>query len=227
MEGFAELPPVMLAGSDGGDTCPHCEISSSPPALWSLACSYKLDGNDLTLEQCDALVAFVASLPAPQQILPADSEQANLVRNGEKIFETIGCAGCHVRDVENARGIYSDLLLHDMGPALEDPNPAFPERLKVGTRSVGNVGYGGPISIEVIETIPSPVRREWKTASLWGVRDSAPYLHDGRASTLVDAIAAHGGEAASSAGRFGELDDVGRTNVLLFLNSLAAPAMMR
>ena len=37
--------------------------------------------------------------------------------------------------------------------------------------------------------------REFITARLWGVADTAPYLHDGRATTLFQAINAHGGEA--------------------------------
>ena len=41
-------------------------------------------------------------------------------------------------------------------------------------------------------------RFEWRTPALWGFRDSAPYLHDGRAKTLDQAIAFHGGEAAES-----------------------------
>ena len=101
-------------------------------------------GDDLTELQCDALVAFVASFPAPTQLRPANQQQANQLNNGEKLFDSIGCAGCHVRDVGNVRGIFSDLLLHDMGTALEDPLPAIPEG---GATKVfkGNGGgsYGG------------------------------------------------------------------------------------
>ncbi len=35
------------------------------------------------------------------------------------------------------------------------------------------------------------------TENLWGVGSTAPYLHDGRATTLTEAILEHGGEAAS------------------------------
>ena len=38
-----------------------------------------------------------------------------------------------------------------------------------------------------------PQPGEWRTPPLWGVADSAPYMHDGRANTLSDAIELHGG----------------------------------
>jgi CxxC motif-containing protein (DUF1111 family) len=38
-----------------------------------------------------------------------------------------------------------------------------------------------------------PTPAEWRTAPLWGVADSGPYLHDGRANSLAEAIELHGG----------------------------------
>ena len=59
--------------------------------------------------------------------------------------------------------------------------------------------------------------------ALWGVRDSAPYLHDGRAQTLDQAIAMHGGEGLKSAQLFFELSHAERMQVLAFLKTLIAP----
>jgi CxxC motif-containing protein (DUF1111 family) len=69
-----------------------------------------------------------------------------------------------------------------------------------------------------------PTPAEWRTAPLWGVADSAPYLHDGRAATLEEAIEAHGGEAANAAGRFHELAPDQRVALIAFLKTLRAPA---
>ena len=66
-------------------------------------------------------------------------------------------------------------------------------------------------------------RGEWRTPPLWGVRDSAPYLHDGRARSLAQAVALHGGQGAASAHRFGALGPRQQSQVLAFLDSLAAP----
>ena len=64
---------------------------------------------------------------------------------------------------------------------------------------------------------------EWRTPPLWGVRDSGPYLHDGRAQTLDQAIALHGGEGAPSAQRYFQLSPAERQHVQAFLKSLVAP----
>jgi CxxC motif-containing protein (DUF1111 family) len=67
-------------------------------------------------------------------------------------------------------------------------------------------------------------RFEWRTPALWGLRDSAPYLHDGRAKTLDQAIAFHGGEAGGIAQRFFKLTAKERGQFEAFLKSLTAPA---
>jgi cytochrome c peroxidase len=45
--------------------------------------------------------------------------------------------------------------------------------------------------------------QEWRTPPLWGFRDSGPYLHDGRAKNLEEAVAFHDGQAANSATKKG------------------------
>lgn len=203
-------------------------------------------GDDLTAEQCNALVAFVASLAAPAPLPPKDERQALQFARGEKQFEAIGCGACHVRDLADVRGVFSDLLLHDLGAGLEDPVPAPPDRAgrspggseiscgiprsnpsnaEGGSFSISftpsRSAYGGGISTpDVPPEVLLVLRREWKTPPLWGVRQSAPYLHDGRARTIIEAIAAHGGEAESSAARFDALDKRGREDLLAFLASL-------
>jgi len=195
-----------------------------PQAIDPLDRTKKPGGDDLSKEQCDALVAFVASLPAPRQLEPASQSEANGIKHGEQLFETVGCNACHVRDIGRVTGIYSDLLLHDMGAKLEDPLPAVPERVQISSVSFsGSTGYGGGSLRDTFDEVPTGIRREWKTPPLWGVRDSAPYLHDGRAATLQDAIFAHGGEGEASARQYHGLDLVSRSHVLAFLNTLAAP----
>jgi CxxC motif-containing protein (DUF1111 family) len=55
------------------------------------------------------------------------------------------------------------------------------------------------------------------------VADSAPYLHDGRATTLREAIEAHGGEAESSRDQFLALSEEDRENLIRFLGRLRTP----
>jgi cytochrome c553 len=58
------------------------------------------------------------------------------------------------------------------------------------------------------------------TENLWGVATTAPYLHDGRATTLTEAILEHSGEAQDSFNRFNNLTPAGRANLIAFLENL-------
>jgi CxxC motif-containing protein (DUF1111 family) len=61
---------------------------------------------------------------------------------------------------------------------------------------------------------------EFRTAPLWGVVRSGPYLHDGRAATLEEAIAAHGGEASQARDAFLGLGPVERAALIAYLGLL-------
>ena len=67
---------------------------------------------------------------------------------------------------------------------------------------------------------PSTAECEYRTPPLWGMRDSAPYMHDGRAQTPVEAIAYHGGEGESSRDAFFELSPSEQSDLLAFLDTL-------
>jgi hypothetical protein len=69
----------------------------------------------------------------------------------------------------------------------------------------------------------SSLDQEWRTPPLWGLADSAPYLHDGRAATVIEAIALHGGEAEACTKRYFALSATDRMAVLEFLACLRAP----
>ena len=136
---------------------------------------------DISEEDCDALIDYVSKIPAPIELRP--ERQAA----GYEQFVTIGCADCHRPNLGDVDGIYQRLLLHEMGAtcptsgsitASENPSETSPGGTKPG---------------------------EWRTPPLWGVADSAPYLHDGRARTLVRAIQAHGGQAEASRSKFDNL----------------------
>jgi CxxC motif-containing protein (DUF1111 family) len=162
-------------------------------------------GLDLTAEQCDQLTAFCASLAPPVERLPKGVTQAQ-ASGGERLFGTVGCADCHTPKLGPVDRIFSDLLLHGMGPDL-----------------VGGGSYGEPpIPLpDVPDDGPSP--SEWRTPPLWGVADSAPYMHDGRAATLEDAIRMHGGQGQRSAKKFAALKPDEQTQLIGFLKTLRAP----
>ncbi|HET7437119.1 MAG TPA: di-heme oxidoredictase family protein, partial [Thermoanaerobaculia bacterium] len=104
--------------------------------------------------------------------------------------------------------LFSDLRTHDMGPNLADVD------------LIGNP-----------ENQPTDVAglcitsRIFLTRPLWGVRDTGPWLHDGRALTLSDAILMHGGEAQPAADAFHGLSAAQQQDVVNFLLSLYLPCM--
>jgi CxxC motif-containing protein (DUF1111 family) len=165
-------------------------------------------GLDLNQDECDALTSYVSKLPAPieRASSPRTKEPIDSVV-GRKLFEKVGCTACHLSTLGSVHGIYSDLLLHDMGKDLADSG-----------------SYYGSIESPSADGAKS---QEWRTPPLWGCRDSGPYLHDGRADTLEEAIALHGGQGEKSAKTYFQLKMPERFQIQSFLNSLAAPPAER
>lgn len=199
---------------------------------------FDLDDDGVSVEiesgMLSTLVGYLAQLEAPIMRPPRDPGLLDAFAAGRANFETIGCAGCHVPTLElndphfetrppEAKDratfvvnvakdgeapkiepkyaapntpylvhLFSDLKRHDMGPALASPAPQ------------------GAIPASVFLTRP-----------LWGLAETAPYLHDGRAPTVHEAIALHGGEAAAARDAYLALDESGRAGVRVFLMSLS------
>ena len=162
---------------------------------------------DLDKDQCDLLVSFVASLPPPS--FPG-SIDLPFPPWGYTVFENVGCATCHVPRLGPARGIYSDLLLHDMGERMRDFGGYGMSSSRIVDRARDNDRSSSPGDVAATD---------WRTPPLWGVADSAPYLHDGRARTLDEAIRLHGGEAAPTSERYTKLAPDDRRALLAFLQS--------
>lgn len=168
---------------------------------------YVTVGFDLTLAQCDQLAEFINSLPQPVERTPQNAADRAEAQAGKSLFHAIGCADCHVPDVGNVRGLYSDLLLHEMGQDLE-----------------GGGDYNDrPLEEPAFKSGTGPLPAEWRTPPLWGVARSAPYLHDGRAATLDSAIRLHGSQGLSSANRFAGLPTHKQQQLIAFLKTLDTP----
>jgi CxxC motif-containing protein (DUF1111 family) len=174
---------------------------------------YRPRGLDLTDQQCDLMTAFIASLPRPREVVPASAAEAARAAAGKKHFKQIGCTNCHTPDLAEAEEIYSDLLLHQMGEGLGGGGSSYGEEPPDSSAEPDSDGGS---------TSPT----EWRTPPLWGVADSGPYLHDGRAATLAEAIKLHAGQAARSANRFTGLSDVQQEELIAFLNTLRAPIVL-
>lgn len=162
-----------------------------------------LDGDsipdpELSVEELSDLIVFTRFL-AP----PAQTPFNEAAIRGQAHFEQLGCVACHLPSIESTRGTlhaYTDLLIHDMGPDLAD-----------------GIGLGAPQASSIS---PAHTGGEFRTQPLWGVGKFAPYLHDGRAITLHDAIRMHGGEASAARDAFLALSRPQMNDVVSFLEHL-------
>jgi CxxC motif-containing protein (DUF1111 family) len=153
---------------------------------------------EISSQDLGDLIAFTRFLAPPE---PKPFDEA--ATRGEQLFETAGCAKCHMPELPSSRGpvrAYTDLLIHNMGEDLAD-----------------NVGFGTP---QASPNDPPHTGQEFRTQPLWGVSHSAPYLHDGRAATLDQAIRLHGGEGLDSRDRYVGLTEAEREDLLAFLRHL-------
>ena len=140
------------------------------------------------------LVFFSTHLAPPARSFPDNPSLRERINKGEDNFNDVGCAGCHVSELNGEEGpvaAFSDFLLHDV---------ANPDRLNVP------------------EADAEP--GEFRTAPLWGIRQTAPYLHDGSAETLRDAILLHFGEASPAKDAFTALSFDEQSKLIEFLLSL-------
>jgi len=190
---------------------------AADPRLPGLAAS----GLDMDQQECNLLVDYVRNLPVPVAV-KADGDKDNAqIKAGEAAFKAVGCTNCHLPKLGDVEGIYSDLLLHDMGSQLADADtytvfsgePPQADRAGLVDRVRGGTDAASA--------------REWRTPPLWGLRDSAPYLHDGRAASIAEAITLHGGQGSPSARRYAELSPRRKQQIEAFLMSLAPPAIER
>ena len=181
---LAEDPMNPLAGDRASDGVADPEVSSAVVAN---------------------VVFYLKTLRAPPRRNADDAE----VMAGGAIFSEAGCDGCHLPTLSTGRSNlsvldrvtfhpYTDLLLHDMGPELDD-------------------GYTEGVALT----------SEWRTPPLWGIGLQAAfqggqafYLHDGRARTFAEAIDFHGGEATASRAAFRALSPEDQGRLIRFLESL-------
>ncbi|MEP7123982.1 MAG: di-heme oxidoredictase family protein [Byssovorax sp.] len=190
------------------------------------------DGRQRELEEgiLTTVASYLAMLEVPVVLPPADPGLRDRWANGSALFDSVGCSSCHVRQVpllytlwhetsdttagevvinlftdgDEPRGtnlveVFSDFKRHDLGPGLADPHD---EEHKL-PRSV------------------------FLTRPLWGLAETPPYLHDGRAPTIPDAILAHGGDAQPERDAFAALPPDDQADLHLFLLSLTREPKVR
>ncbi len=168
--------------------------------------------------------------------------QTTSVNTGRSIFMQIGCAHCHipdlqinrdrrVADVETVfdieRGIFNDLfatatpLFVETDDAGTFPNLKRPALQPFLVRNIFTDFKRHDLGPNFWErNFNGTLQKEFLTMALWGVGTTAPYGHDGRSVNLREVIKRHGGEALNARNNFVGLSDANEDHVLNFLNSL-------
>ena len=187
--------------------------------------------NEILIGEASALEIFLTTQETPFRE-PLDRSG----REGAFLFLTLGCNDCH-RSALRAR---SAVLKYSYPEVPDDPNAnvyysvdlakqpmLFPPRRREGIWvpmfSDLKRHDMGPELAEHFHGVDEQTNREFITAKLWGVADTAPYLHDGRALTLNEAIVLHGGEALAAREAYQALSTADKNRLLKFLMSLRNP----
>jgi CxxC motif-containing protein (DUF1111 family) len=181
-----------------------CYFNAVPEDRTHTGASFEAVANDAL-----KFATFMRLLAPPAPTCDSFANPSNCpitVQNGRNTFNQIGCALCHtpqlavsqsyIAAITNQRfaRLFSDLVVHRMGSGLAD-----------GV-SQGNAGDD-----------------EFRTAPLWGVGQRIFFLHDGRTSSLFEAIQEHasnGSEANQVIQRFNNLSRSQTQDLINFLRSL-------
>jgi CxxC motif-containing protein (DUF1111 family) len=187
------------------DETPSCQFATTPNDV------VNTDGAGADVLSDTKRFAVFMRFLAPPQPSPKTPGGAFSITRGRLLFGAVGCALCHTpalrtgpSTVEALSGqavnLFSDLLLHNMGPGLAD--------------DVLQGEAGGD---------------EFRTSPLWGLGQRIFFLHDGRTADLRQAIQAHksfgslrfrASEANVVVDRFNVLPESQKQDVLNFLRSL-------
>lgn len=190
--------------------------------------------NELKKGDLSALSIFNTTMDRPIQ-----SNQDEEALAGLDLFNTIGCADCHSPQLNTHNKILPYKVIGNNHAPFEDSfyttdlssRPArFSENsqggLEVNLFSDLKKHFMGEELKETFSLATNKQNGEFITARLWGIADTAPYLHDGRALTLESAISLHdnpGSEAAQAGSSFKALIDEDKLNLIKFLNTLRTP----
>jgi len=160
------------------------------------------------LSDVEKFAGFMRLLAPPTPSADTPGGAAS-IEKGRALFSSVGCSLCHSVKLTTGRSdlaqfdhkdvlLYSDLLLHSMGPKLADGI---------------SQGQAGP--------------DEFRTAPLWGLGQRTYLLHDGRTNDLVQAIYEHESGTSNNASeangivkRFRYLGTGDKRDLLNFLRSL-------
>ena len=185
--------------------------------------------DEILIGELSAMHIFNTNLERPEvrDITPASIA-------GQAQFSAVGCAECHVPSIDTNLRRLTYQFPED--PTSNTANAFYAADLRAGPAGFEAAANGSGIAVPMFsdlkrhdmgpglaEAFGSALDSQFITARLWGVADTAPYMHDGRALSLTEAILDHGGEAQASRDAFDALAPQERIELLTFLRTLRTP----
>lgn len=200
--------------------------------------------NELSPVDIAALVAWQASLPPPIQKKPADLKWQQAAPTGEKLFQKIQCANCHIPALPLTSLTFTDPGLWDTAGTVRQGENAqsrisydfasqtWAKDLKKNEKGEYLIPLFGDLKRHVIadEQVANlgnellsqrfVERDQFMTSELWGIASTAPYGHRGDQLTLNEIIRAHGGEGRAARDAYIALTDAERSSLIAYLKTL-------
>jgi len=185
--------------------------------------------SEITEGLLSAEAVYMGLRETPVRVPAATPAAATRASSGEALFKQIGCTNCHVQNMKLNSPIHVE-------PADETGGAGIKLNLATDNKTPHPASNAdGSITVELwsdfkrhdVGTLLADSKpfnqiaaNQFITPPLWGIADSAPYLHDGRAPTLSDAIIQHAGDALSVEQAYGRLTADQQAQIQEFLGTL-------
>ncbi len=210
-----------------------------PRELYGDGPAFDLDNDGIFGELEDGMlttiVAYLSQLESPVVIPPRSESLLEYWADGQTVFTDVQCDACHRPILElrepvistrpqhsawiGAEPVRIDVARDGEFPKIEPvySSPDTPFRVQLFS-DLKRHDMGPDLAAPVDQgDIPASV---WLTRPLWGLAESSPYLHDGRATTVDEAIRMHGGEGQESRELYEARSDYERQSLQIYLLSL-------
>ena len=189
--------------------------------------------SEITEGQLSAMATYMGLREIPVRVPAISAAAQSRASSGESLFKSVGCTSCHTQNMKINVPVHTE-------KADAAPNGTGGAGITINLRVENHdpkppVAADGSMTIEVfsdfkrhdvgaaladVKDFNQIKANQFITPPLWGIAVSPPYLHDGRAPTLLDAILAHAGDAQTVRNNFGALTADQQSQIVEFLLTL-------
>jgi CxxC motif-containing protein (DUF1111 family) len=211
--GWKDQDPTILSFSGDAYLNEMGVTNRLEPKEVTTVCKVTTDPEDkpdaLGLADIDHFAQFIRGTQVPPRDAVLTATWNSIA--GENLFNSIGCAICHV----------ATLTTEPPGTIINGGAYTIPAALgnkiihPYGDYLLHNVGTGDGI----VQAGPADTANKLRTAPLWGLRIKTRFMHDNASATLSDAIQRHGGEAQNIIASFNGLAAAQQQQLITFLQS--------